>query len=353
MTAILVALALTAQNAAGVETALREKVRQAPGSFEANHQLAEFYAHQGKVALAIPYFEKARTADPNHYVNGYDLSLAYMDTGNGEKARQQITTMMQREDRAELHNLMGAVEEQAKRIEPAAREYQRAAEMDPSEKHVFDFANCLLRYNAGAKAQKIFEYGVDKYPKSARMRVGLGIAFYSVGQYDQAVESLCQGVDLDPNDSRPLTFLGMMYDISPALSDEVTKRLAHLVEVYPKNAAANYYYAVSLWKRTSGGDTASRLPKVEALLQKAVTLDPKLADAHFQLGILYQEQSRLPQATREFELAVKLRPDVDTFHYRLGQVYRESGQEEKAKLHFARYKELHERKVAVPDLTKQ
>jgi tetratricopeptide (TPR) repeat protein len=94
------------------------------------------------------------------------------------------------------------------------------------------------------------------------------------------------------------------------------------------------------------------LPKVEALLKQAVALDPKLADAHFQLGLLYQEQSNLSAAIREFELAVKLRPDSDTFHYRLGQVYQASGQAEKAKPHFERYRELHNRKVAVPDITK-
>ena len=121
-----------------------------------------------------------------------------------------------------------------------------------------------------------------------------------MSQYDEAVEALCGGVDLDPDDPRPLTFLGLMHDVSPALSDKVTQRLAHFVEIYPRNAAANYYYAISLWKRTSGEDAAGRLPKVEALLKEAVRLDPRLAEAHFQLGLLHQEQSNLPSAIREF-----------------------------------------------------
>jgi tetratricopeptide (TPR) repeat protein len=325
--------------ALAVTGALAAFAQSEPASFEANHRQAEFYASKGKLSDAIPFFEKARRLDPANYANGYDLALAYSGTGAFDKARTQIGDMLARGDRAELHNLLGLVEEKAGNVQIAADQYQQAAHMDPTEKHVFDLAECFLKYHGTSEALQIFAWGVEKCPKSARMRVGQGVAFYSTGEYDKAVEALCAGVDLDPRDPRPLYFLGKMYDVSLQLADEVTKRLAHFVEVYPENASANYYYALSLWKRNvgaNGGDS-----RVEKHLKKAIALDNALAAAHFQLGILYSDKGKQSGALREFEQAARFDPESDKYHYRLGQAYRAAGQEEKAREQFRLYRDLH------------
>lgn len=309
--------------------------------FEANHRQAERYAGKGKLAEAIPFFEKASSLDPANYVNGYDLVLAYVGTGALDKARAQIGGMLAHGDRAELHNLLGLVEEKAGHVQLAADQYQQAAHMDPTEKHVFDLGQCFLKYHGSAEALQIFTWGVEKHPKSARLRVAQGVAFYSQGQYDQAVEALCSGVDLDPADPRPLYFLGKMYDISMEMAGEVTKRLAHFAEVYPGNASANYYYALSLWKRISAGDD----PRVEKYLRKAIALDGKLAGAHFQLGILYSDRHMQAEALREFKQAVKFDPETGKYRYRLGQAYRAAGLEQQAKEQFQAYRELHQKQA--------
>ena len=331
-------LLLTLLSLAADERALLERAKQSPGDFAANHELAEYYASLGRLKAAIPWFEKARTIDPSNYVNGYDLALAYAETGATENARRQIEKMLGRQDRSELHNLLGLVEEKAGRPEAAAGEYQKAAQMDSTEKNVFDLGQCFLRYRGFEQALGVFSWGVDKYPKSARMQVGLGVAHYSRGQYDQAVEALCRGVDLDPTDTRAIYFLGQMFDISPALAGEVTRRLAHFIEVYPKNAAANYYYALSLWKRTSGSENRQT---VETYLKKAVALDPKMADAHLQLGILYEDAKQMPEAIREYESAAKLDPENEKTHFRLARAYRAAGRDEQAQEQFRLYRQLH------------
>ena len=334
--AALLLLALLSLSAA--ERDLIDRAKQSPGDFAANHELAEYYASHGKLKEAVPWFEKARAIDPSNYVNGYDLALAYAETGALDNARRQIEQMLARQDRPELHNLLGLVGEKAGSPETAAGEYQKAAQMDPSEKNVFDLGQCFLRYRGFEQALGVFSWGVEKYPKSARMQVGLGVARYSRGQYDQAVEALCRGVDLDPADTRAVYFLGQMFDISPALAGEVTRRLARFVEVYPKNAAANYYYALSLWKRTGGGENRAI---VETYLKKAVALDPKMADAHLQLGILYEDAKRIPEAIREYESAARLNPENEKVHFRLARAYRAAGRDDQAQEQLRLYRQLH------------
>ena len=115
-------------------------------------------------------------------------------------------------------------------------------------------------------------------------------------------------MDLDPTDTQALGFLGGMYDVAPELSDEVTRRLARFAELYPRNAAANYYYALSLRRRNLTPGLGGNEEKVEALLRAAVRLDPKFADAHFQLGLLYSDQKKTALAIEELEAAVGCAP---------------------------------------------
>src|SRR5215467_6061521 len=93
------------------EEALREQVRLHPESFQANHLLGEFYIRQHQFGQAIPYLERARQIDPADYDNAYDLALAAFEAGLTATSRDVVSTLLARQDKAELHNLLGDIEE--------------------------------------------------------------------------------------------------------------------------------------------------------------------------------------------------------------------------------------------------
>ena len=312
-----------------------------PAGFEANHKLGESYIQQGDLKRAIPYLEKAQRIRPSDYVNGYDLSLALIENGDPGGARAQIQSLLKHRDTAELHDLLGQADEALGNLGEAISEYRRAVATDANDTNLFDLGNGLIHAKRFTEAVRAFEGAAAKYPASAKLRVGLGVAFYSAGRYDDAVETLCKAVDLNPADPRSMSFLEKMYDVSPRLADEVTRRLARFARLYPKNAAANYYYAVSLWKRESGRESTANLSEVEGLLKSAVALDPKLYEAHRQLGMLYEEEGKLNETIAEYEAALAIRPDLATAQYRLAQVYLRTGQRAKADEHLKIYRELH------------
>ena len=140
-----------------------------------------------------------------------------------------------------------------------------------------------------------------------------------------------------------------MYDISTTLAKEVTQRLSQFVQLYPKNAQANYYFALSLWKGQRGQDAQVDLHQVEALLKTAAGLDSRLSDPHLQLGILYASQQKDADAIREYQMAITLRPDLADAHYRLGQAYQRTGQKFKAKQEMEIYSRLHNAKPTQPE----
>ena len=47
-------------------------------------------------------------------------------------------------------------------------------------------------------AIEVFRQSAERYPDSPRMAIGLGIALYSRGNYDDAVKSLLRAADLSP-----------------------------------------------------------------------------------------------------------------------------------------------------------
>ena len=134
-----------------------------------------------------------------------------------------------------------------------------------------------MQRRAGDNALTVFTAAVERYPGSARLQIGLGIAQYSRGKYSEAVASFCRAVDLDPADPRPYDFLGEIYGIAPELASEVTDRIAGFVKAHPKNAMAHLYYALSLWRGERARSDPDDLRLVETLLKRAVTLDPRLA----------------------------------------------------------------------------
>jgi tetratricopeptide (TPR) repeat protein len=331
---------VSAPDVTDTERLLLEQVKLHPTSFQANRALGEFYIQQHKLAAAIPCLERARKTDSSNYENAYDLALAYLQTGKTAKSREVITGLLREKDRAELHNLLGDVEEADGHVQEAAQQYETAARMDPSEKNLFDLGSDLMLHRGFEPALKVFAFATGRYPQSARLRVGLGVAHYSLGQYDDAVASLCQAVDLDPRDTKALDFLGKTYDISPRYAEQVTQRLAHFVQIYPDNAAAHYYYALSLRKRTLVAGPNQAQDEAETHLLRAVQLNPAYAEAHFELGLLYEDEKQDAKAIQQYELATKLRSDLPKAHYRLGRLYQKSGQSVLAQKEFHAFETL-------------
>ena len=338
--AIAAAVCLCAAEVSPEEAALLRQAAGQPESFAANRHLAEYYIHHNQVSAALPWLEKAARINPAAYDNAYDLALARLETKNLDGAGKLLREMLSRQDRSELHNLLGDVEEARGNLDEAARQYETAARMDPSEKNLFDLGTDLLRHQAYRPALTLFRYAAGKYPQATRLQVGLGVALYSSGNYTEAVKALCTAVDLDPADTKALDFLGKMYDVAPELSGEVTMRLARFAELHPNNPSANYYYALGLRKRNLSSGLNGSEEQVEALLHKAVALRPGFADAHFQLGLLYSDEGQTTRAVGELEETIRLRPDWKAAHYRLARLYAEEGKGELSRKEFQVFRSL-------------
>jgi len=323
----------------GARLQLKKAVALEPNNYDANHNLGEIYIKIGKLPDALPFLKQAQQINPSAYDNGYDLAMAYLLTDHAALARPVIHSLLQQRNSAELHNLLGQVEEKQGHYVEAANEFETAAHQEPTEANLFDWGSELLLHQTLEPAIEVFRKAAERYPNSTRLAIGLGIAYYSRGIYDEAVKSLLHAADLSPADGRSYFFLSKAYDSSPSQADEVIQRFRRYSELQPQDPRAYYYYAMSLWKGKRAQDPSIDFSQVETLLRKAVALDPKLTDAHFQLGNLLSEQSHYAEAIPEYLKALEGRGQIPDAHYRLAQAYVHTGQKEKAQPEFALYQE--------------
>jgi tetratricopeptide (TPR) repeat protein len=321
------------------ENSLRAAVQQHPNDFEANHRLGELLAAEGKDREALLPLKHASELKPDNYENAYLLAASRAATGDYAEAIEGIQKLIGQKDKAELHHLLADIHERTGNPLDAVREYQRAAEMDSSESNLFDWGAELLAHHATDPAIEVFTKGNHLFPSSARMLEGLGVAWYSRGADDQAVRCLCAASDLNPTAADPYLFLGKMQRTENSEPEGVAEKLERFAQLQPQNPLANYYYAVSLWKRRTNPDDAARLAQIEALLQKAVILDPQLDIAYLQLGMLYGERRDSARAIAAYEKAAAINPQMEEAHYRLSQMYRQTGDKTRAQRELQLYEQ--------------
>jgi tetratricopeptide (TPR) repeat protein len=322
------------------ETSLREAADREPPDFIPNHQLGQFLIASGRSHEAIPFLERAAAKDPENFENAYDLACANAQAGNYSKARDEATRLLTRKDDANLHHLLADVDEKLGDSLDAVRHYQRAAELAPSESHLFDWGAELLLHHAPEPAIEIFSKGNRLFPSSSRILLGLGAAYFARGAYDQAVVRISQASDLKPNDPIPYQFLGKIEEAQKASSAELVEKLHRFVILQPRSADANYYYALGLWKLHNATPEKGNDAEVESLLKTAIQVDPTYAPAELQLGVLHSDHGDYSQAIVHFQNALKINPELEEAHYRLAQAYRQTGDSEKAKEELRIYSQL-------------
>jgi tetratricopeptide (TPR) repeat protein len=176
----------------------------------------------------------------------------------------------------------------------------------------------------------------------------LGVAYYKLGDYGHASETLRQAVAEDASDSEAAQLLGLSYYFSgrpkeaiPLLEkvqswypranvdaayvlglcyiqsfdyEHARRAFAAMYAVPPDSAASHLFLARMLLRQ--GFD-----PIAEKEAQQAIKLDPKLPMAHYLLGELYIFKSRIPEAIAELESELAINPGYGSTYYRLADAY--------------------------------
>jgi Flp pilus assembly protein TadD len=145
----------------------------------------------------------------------------------------------------------------------------------------------------------------------------------------QEAESVCrQLVESDPANAAALHLLGVLAHESDR--PEAVELISRAVGLEPRNAEYHYNLGVALQRRGQHDQAA-------ASYRQALALQPHRAEAHNNLGQVLLLQGRLDDALASLDQALQLRPDYAEAHHNRGIALRRQGKlaEAAASLHEA------------------
>ncbi len=314
-----------------------------PDSYAANHKLGEFYLHAARFTQAAPLLKKAAGLPEARPEDEYDLALACRGLGDLAQARQHITRALASNDEAAYHALAGQLAEAAGDPVRAAQQFERAARLSPSESSYFAWGAELLSHRAIWQAAEVFTSGIKLFPASVHMKIALGAALFAVAHYKDAEEQLCIASDLEPANAEAYLLIGKVMLAAPEPLTCVQPRLERFLAILPLNADAHYFLAMLALKQNRDGNYT----RSTALLQQALKLDPKYAEAYLQLGILAFRQRSYADAIQLYKEAISADPLQAEAHYRLGVTYDRTGQPLLAKEEFQRHDQIEKSQAEV------
>jgi tetratricopeptide (TPR) repeat protein len=300
------------------------------------------FASHGAYPMAVTHFERTLQLEPTSDSAVYNLALAYKRAGNPQAAIDLLQRKVEVQPNAELCDLLASLEEEAGLYVQAVRHYQRAVELDPTkEQYYFDLGAEYLLHLTFDGAIEAFRLGSQKFPASARLYVGRGLAHFALRQYADAADALLRALETDP--SSPDAFLAWNDLPQFVVADEwgkIQPRLQRLAERYPENSQIVLCYGAALLHQAMTSGRADSLDTAQSLLEKAVRLDPRLALAHLELGNLYAERKQDSNAIARFREAIRLDPNSEMAHYKLAQIYRNTNSLELAGQELSLYQKL-------------
>ncbi len=296
-----------------------------------------------------PNFTVAGVTDwSNVGLHGSDANVRTSETLVKETAALKVgagtstlgTTAAGTPSEADAHRLVGDANEKNGDPVAAVNEYEKAVKLEPSERNYFAWGTELLTHRAGVASVEVFKKGVEAHPKSARMRAGLGAAYYADGQFGEAAELMCEASDLNPEDPAPYLFLGKMENASNDAFACSEARLGQFATQQRGNALANYYYGLVLWKKGRKEQNPEEIKLAELFFRRALAIDANSGEVYVQLGILYNARGEKEAALLCFERAVAASPQLSAARYQLSLAYRRAGETAKSGQEMKAYDEL-------------
>jgi tetratricopeptide (TPR) repeat protein len=256
-------------------------------------------------------------ADPRHEAKSETEPTA---TGKNNLERQQATA---------------AEEERKKKAAAEEAEQRRLAVLKEDEDRRRTEAETRAHYSAlltqGDKNSKDGNYdkavatlteAIQLDPKNALAYTGRGIAYGKNGDNDRAIADYNEALKIDPSSAAAFYNRGIAYG-QQTNYDRAISDFNEAIRIDPKYVSA-YRNRGLAYERKGNSERAL------ADFNKAVELDPKYAPAFFSRGLAYEAKGDLDRAVADFNESIRLDPNSAQAYGRRGSALEKKGEYDRA-----------------------
>ena len=195
------------------------------------------------------------------------------------------------------------------------------------------YAVSLIRLERNQEAKLIFNKLANISQKNPETLSNAAQGFMLLGDYERAAKEFRTVSTLAPQTPKVNFFAGQSL-IRLNRFDEAEKAFQKELEVNPANESAKYHLALTLIERKIRTDEAIKL------LNESIALRFDYADAHYQLGKIYNERGEIEKAIEQLEAASNSDAKKDYIHYQLSIAYRKASRKDDADRELRLYQEL-------------
>lgn len=228
----------------------------------------------------------------------------------------------------QIHLLLGRA--YAMRNDPvnAVRSFQEAIRADPNQPaYPAELAQYFLDHRTPEPAVILLEEAARRFPSDVQILRLKGMAHYARGRNREALDAFLEVLKREPDRLDVWASLDTLIPEAQERLPELTQMLQAFCERH-SSAPLGYY----LLARVPGQQS-------EALLRKAIAASAEFWPAYFELHKLLKDRGEPHEAVAALEKAISLNPGYAPAHYAAAQLYSALGDHERAK----REREIHHR----------
>jgi tetratricopeptide (TPR) repeat protein len=187
---------------------------------------------------------------------------------------------------------------------------KKAAAKNAAIKSAFEEGVTLS--NAGKNDEAIAKFNevIAQVPKCPECYSNIGANYAQKKDWAQAEASYKKAIEVDPNAADAYNGLANVYNAQKKF-DQAAEASAQAMKIAGAagatgtgggaSASAMFNQGVILWN-------AGKIPEAKKQFEDAVKADPKLADAHYWLGMANLNEGKMPDAATHFDEYLKLAP---------------------------------------------
>lgn len=247
---------------------LKMALEKQPKNLGNLNSLGTCYMAVGDSAQAIAIYEKALEVDPKAPMAYYNIGSAYQILQNHQKAIEYL---------------------------------KKALEIDEDESFLVALAVSEVKLGQYENALKHYKQLALLCPTKENYKYNVATCYEAIGDIQTAIKMLEDMVYVNPKYTLPAQKLASLYI--------KTNQLIKAKEIYDNILLKNkltadvmHQYAI-LSSSLCDSDTAERM------LKKVIRMNPEIAKAHKDLGIIYLNKRLFDYAEDEFQIALNLAPN--------------------------------------------
>ncbi len=297
-----------------------------PDNYRAAMELALYYHSIGEAqkgdAILIDLAGKSEPAD--QYMIQL-ISQFYISRKRIDDAKTVLTGMLRgAPDNSGLHYLLGVVYDKQEKDADALEHFSRVQADSPFyTTTLIQMAFLYEQKGQPDKAEALFDLLLEREPDNVDLILYAGSFLERQKKYEEAATLFKQGLEKEPENVDLLFRLGVVYD-KTGQKEAVIQQMKTIIKIAPDDANALNYLGYTY------ADMGINLDEAQALVEKALKLDPDNGYITDSLGWVFYQKGEMDKAIELLSRAVELTPEDSILLEHLGDAYLKNGQTRKA-----------------------